>query len=86
MAATIEQLLVNNPNWSYAEIGVAYIAWDAAIKYAEVKFTSTNTRSNAIPPRYCKDCVAFTVCAEKSDVVQGGVECLEVARRYSIRA
>jgi hypothetical protein len=45
MAATIEQLLVNNPNWSYAEIGVAYVAWDAAIKYAEAKFTSTNKQS-----------------------------------------
>lgn len=45
MAATIEQLLVNNPNWSYAEIGVAYIAWDAAIKYVEAKFISTNKPS-----------------------------------------
>jgi hypothetical protein len=50
MAATIEQLLVNNPNWSYAEIGVAYIAWDAAIKYAEAKFTSTNTARDEICP------------------------------------
>jgi hypothetical protein len=48
MAATIEQLLVNNPNWSYAEIGVAYIAWDAAIKYAEAKFTSTNKPSTPV--------------------------------------
>jgi hypothetical protein len=55
MAATIEQLLVNNPNWSYAEIGVAYIAWDAAIKYAEAKFTSTNKPSTPVCPSWCKD-------------------------------
>jgi len=58
MAATIEQLLVNNPNWSYAEIGVAYIAWDTAIKYMEAKFTSTNSAMDAIAERYINE-VAF---------------------------
>ena len=47
---------------------------------------SANIRSDAIPPRYCRDCVAFTVCAHFSPIVQGGPECLEVARRYSTRA
>ena len=62
MAATIEQLLVNNPNWSYVEIGVAYIAWDAAIKYMEAKFTSTNNAMAAIS--LCNDIASIHLPAQ----------------------
>lgn len=70
------------------EIAELYLASDGNVKWHWKKAQQkdkVNLQNNAIPPKYCKNCVAFTVCAYFSPVVQGGPECLEVARRYSMR-
>jgi hypothetical protein len=57
VAATIEQLLADNLNWSYAEVGIAYIVWEEATKATEARLTSHNTASPKLPPREIFDAV-----------------------------
>lgn len=77
----MERYLIANSLVPDNEVWVSPATWENPFSLRAKESTATDLQ----PPRYCKDCVAFTVCAEKSDVVQGGAECLEVARRYALR-